>query len=212
MAYERVFEKRIMAARAEELKQQRNNYLLEIAFNFIWGASPIACVVVSFFMYTKVMGRALTPSVAFTALAVFHELEFAINVLPDTFISALQCFVSLRRIEKYLDMPDVDNIGTENQIVELDGKAHFKEDKPSIACINATISWPSADAIESGDLSSTSGVRTPGGRTPARKFMMPDVSIDFPVGELTLISGPLGSGKTLLLLGKLLALRVDCFG
>lgn len=98
MAYEKVFEKRILEARAEELRQQRKNYFLEVAFNFIWGASPIACVLVSFFVYVKIMGQPLTPSTAFTSLAVFHELEYAINVLPDTFISALQCFVSLRRI------------------------------------------------------------------------------------------------------------------
>lgn len=100
MAYEGVFEKRILRAREEELKQQRTVYFLEVAFNFIWGASPIACVLVSFFVYVKVMGQPLTPSIAFTSLAVFHELEYAINVLPDTFISALQCFVSLRRIGK----------------------------------------------------------------------------------------------------------------
>lgn len=101
MAYENIFEKRILEAREEELKQQRSIYFLEVAFNFIWGASPIACVLVSFFVYVKVMGQPLTPSIAFTSLAVFHELEYAINVLPDTFISALQCFVSLRRIGEY---------------------------------------------------------------------------------------------------------------
>ena len=98
MAYEKPFEQRILRAREEEIRQQRFNYLLEVAFNFIWNTSPIACVLVSFFVFTKVMHRDLTPSIAFTSLAVFNELRFAINVLPDTFISALQCYVSLRRI------------------------------------------------------------------------------------------------------------------
>ena len=75
MAYEKPFEERILRAREEELKQQRYIYLLEVAFNFIWGSSPVACVVVSFYVYTKIMGRDLTPSIAFTSLAVFHELE-----------------------------------------------------------------------------------------------------------------------------------------
>lgn len=80
MAYERPFEKRILKVREEELEQQRKNYFLEVAFNFIWGASPIACVLVSFFVYVKIMGKPLTPSIAFTSLAVFNELEYAINV------------------------------------------------------------------------------------------------------------------------------------
>ena len=34
MAWEAPFEKRIMDARDEELKQQRNNYILEVFFEF----------------------------------------------------------------------------------------------------------------------------------------------------------------------------------
>lgn len=203
MAYERAFEKRILSARGEELRQQRNTYLLEVAFNLIWGVSPIVCILTSFFVYTKIMQRDLTPSIAFTALAVFHELTFAINVLPDTFISALQCFVSLRRVERYLETPDVENVGTENQIVELHAPVRSTLVDPPIAFVNATITWPSADPEASTGLSPMLGTRTPGGRTPGgRKFIMPDVSVDFPLGEMTLISGSLGSGKTLLLLGK----------
>jgi ABC-type bacteriocin/lantibiotic exporter with double-glycine peptidase domain len=102
MAYERAFEQRILKAREEEIRQQRKNYMLEVAFNLIWSTSPITCVLVSFFVYTKIMHQSLTPSIAFTSLAVFHELEYAINVLPDTFISALQCFVSIKRIRRFL--------------------------------------------------------------------------------------------------------------
>lgn len=98
MAYERPFEQRILKARDEELRQQRSIYMLEVLWDFIWGASPIACIVVSFYVYTKIMERDLTPAVAFTSLAIFNELRFAINALPDTFVSALQCYVSLLRI------------------------------------------------------------------------------------------------------------------
>jgi hypothetical protein len=74
---------------------------------------------------------------------------------------------------------------------------------PPVAFVNATVTWPSADVEEESDGSSPRlGTMTPGGRTPGhRKFIMPDLSVDFPVGELTLVCGPLGSGKTLLLLG-----------
>lgn len=204
MAYERPFEQRILKARDEELKQQRKIYMLEVAFNFIWGASPVACVLVAFFVYTKVMKQDLTPSIAFTSLAVFNELRYAINVLPDTFISALQCFVSLRRITTYLNLPDVENVGGEDQIVSLNAPQRFADPHPPVAFVNATVTWPSAQDPDDSDLPSpTSGFRTPGGRTPGRKFMMPDLHVDFPVGELTLVCGPLGSGKTLLLLALL---------
>lgn len=44
------------------------HYIDQISFNFIWLASPIFCVLVSFLWYTKVAGNELTPAVAFTSL------------------------------------------------------------------------------------------------------------------------------------------------
>jgi hypothetical protein len=40
--------------------------------------------------YTLVAGKTLTPSIAFTSIAVFDELRFALANLPETFIQALQ--------------------------------------------------------------------------------------------------------------------------
>lgn len=40
--------------------------------------------------YTLVAGKTLTPSVAFTSIAVFDELRFALANLPETFLQALQ--------------------------------------------------------------------------------------------------------------------------
>lgn len=45
-----------------------------------------------------------------SAVAVFAELRFALNALPETFISVLQGFVSLRRIEKYLATAEVEPV------------------------------------------------------------------------------------------------------
>ena len=107
----------------------------------------------------------------------------------------------------------MDNIGTDEEVVALKGQSDFPESAPLVAFVNATVTWPAAQAggIESSSSSSPSGsrtpgldTRTPGGRTPGgRKFLMSDLSVDFPIGELSLVCGPLGSGKTLLLLGKL---------
>ena len=56
-----------MEGRAEELKEQRNNYALEIAFDALWSLSPVISVVVAFLVYTKIQGHVLTPSIAFTS-------------------------------------------------------------------------------------------------------------------------------------------------
>ncbi|KAH8926904.1 P-loop containing nucleoside triphosphate hydrolase protein [Atractiella rhizophila] len=183
MAWERPFENRIMAARGEELRQQRNNFLLEIAFNFTWATSPVICILVTFLVYTKVEGHELTPARAFTALAVFNELKFALNIIPETFIQGIQTLVSLRRIEKYLASDEVENtIETVQEQKAFDHPIGFR---------NASVTWPASVA---------STLKDP---SQGRTFTMSNLNMEFPEKHLSLICGPLGSGKTLLLLSLL---------
>lgn len=129
-------------------------------------------------------------------------MKFALNALPETLINMLQVcsneampfnlpiplqsFVSLRRIEKYLQSAEV-------ALVPPLGEFY-----PPIAFRGATVTWPQ-DRARSGTASTSamSSVST----TPKTKFMLTNLDIDFPKGELTLVCGKLGSGKTLLLLG-----------
>ncbi|KAI5122627.1 hypothetical protein M0805_008716 [Coniferiporia weirii] len=196
MAWERSFEKRVLKIREKELKYQRLNYIIETVFNSIWSASPLLVTLVSFWHFTVIRGQTLTPSRAFTSIAIFSELKFALNALPETLINMLQGFVSLRRIEKYLNTAEVENVKP------LDGEAH------PIVFQSATVSWPQEKSGSSSAASSTAS-------TPRRKFSLIDLTLDFPLGELSLICGKLGSGKTLLLLSLLgevdiLAGRVSC--
>ncbi|KAH9932956.1 multidrug resistance-associated ABC transporter [Fomitopsis serialis] len=184
MAWERSFEARVMKVRAKELKYQKLNYHIEVIFNAIWGASPIIVALVSFWHFAVVRGQVLTPSIAFTSISVFNELKFALNALPETFINMLQSMVSMRRIEKYLH-------GAEVAVVEL-----LSQQSQAITLQNATITWPQ-DRVRGASATPSAA------STPKQKFVLLDLSIDFPVGELSLICGKLGSGKSLLLLALL---------
>lgn len=91
MAWERSFESRVQTIRRNELSWQARNYQIEVAFNCIWALTPVVVTVVSFLVsvmsetawayvhypqhYTLVRGQQLTPSVAFTSVAVFAELR-----------------------------------------------------------------------------------------------------------------------------------------
>ncbi|KAG8904640.1 hypothetical protein FRB99_001405, partial [Tulasnella sp. 403] len=185
MAWERSFEKRVLAIRAKELSFQRRNYYIEVLFNFIWAGSPILVTLVSFWHYAVIRKMSLTPSIAFTSLSVFMELKFALNTLPETFINMLQSLVSLRRIENYLHLQEVQPVPPLHEQADL-----------GIVLRNATISWP-----QNGKMSSS--VASTAAPSPRRKFILVDLNLDLPMGGLTLICGKLGSGKTLLLLALL---------
>ncbi|KAF8518400.1 multidrug resistance-associated ABC transporter [Hysterangium stoloniferum] len=183
MAWERNFEKKVLKIREKELYFQRRNYIIETLFNIIWNASPVVVTLVSFWHFTVVRQQALTPSIAFTSIAIFTEMKFALNALPETFINMLQSIVSIRRIEKYLGSAEVAAVPP------------LESQDLTIAFNNATITWPQ----DRGSGSTSSSLSS----TPRHKFILVDITLKFPEGEFSLICGRLGSGKTLLLLSLL---------
>jgi len=76
-----------------------------------------------------------------------------------------------------------------------------------VAFKDATVTWPRADQQEP---ITSNGVATNGNGSSSRasslaapkSFELQDIDVEFPKGELSLICGRLGSGKTLMLLGK----------
>lgn len=76
-----------------------------------------------------------------------------------------------------------------SSVPALNGEHH------PVALQSATITWPH-DRGSGDDSNSVSAAST-----PRRKFILVDLTLDFPLGELSLVCGKLGSGKTLLLLG-----------
>ncbi|KAM0789106.1 hypothetical protein ACM66B_003161 [Microbotryomycetes sp. NB124-2] len=197
MAFETPFEKRIMESRKTELGHLRRNFLLEVAFNGIWSVSPILCVLVSFYVYVVVMKQELTPSKAFASLAVWNELRFALNVIPEIVVDAIQCLTSLRRIDVYLHTPEVSmSPGAPNlaniEPVPVENRIAFN---------SATVTWPR----QAEDASTKDADTAPSGTlTPApRGFELQDIDAMFPIGEMSLICGSLGAGKTLMLLALL---------
>ncbi|GAA6024648.1 hypothetical protein JCM8202_000420 [Rhodotorula sphaerocarpa] len=201
-AFERAFEKRILAARSDELAALRYNYFLEVSFQGIWTISPILCVLVSFWAYTSpfLMNRVLTPSTAFAALAVWNELRFALNVVPDILQSALQSLVSLRRMEAYLRMPEIEHLPPVDDSANDEPPQTPPDvaDEEPVRFEHATITWPSDQTdAEKEAVAEDDAVEQ------VKTFELQDLSIDFPKGALTLVCGRLGSGKTLLLLSLL---------
>lgn len=98
--------------------------------------------------------------------------ELMTDLLLNLTINIHQSFVSLRRIERYLGCAEV----------------AFSTNPPSdvIALRSAFITWPQEQRHMSD--------------SPPR-FILQDITLEFPPGQLSLICGRLGSGKSLLLLG-----------
>lgn len=81
-----------------------------------------------------ILNKELIPSIAFTALGVFSELEGTLSMIPELATDLLDAYVSVNRIEEFLKAPEkLDDLGQGESVV-------FK---------NASIAWPSDEDEES---------------------------------------------------------------
>lgn len=153
-----------------------NNAVFLTVFLF---SAPILVTLVSFFSFTKIEGKELTAPIAFTVISIFSELRYALNVIPECIIDGISAYSSLKRIERFLDEDEIDPVPPQNPLDPVDIGFH-----------NATIGWKKPTSNQGDDEEETS-------------FILKDINVHFPNGELSLISGSTGAGKTLMLLGLL---------
>jgi ABC-type multidrug transport system fused ATPase/permease subunit len=162
--------------RITELKHLRDRYIIWAIAATTWSGAPVVITFLTFLVYTLVEKKDLIPSIAFTALSLFSLLRIPLDQLADMVAHVQEAKVSVDRVEEYLNEPETDKY---NQL-ETD---EFDEDgDPLIGFEHGTFSWGGRDAED---------------------FKMIDLNMLFKVGQLNVIIGPTGSGKTSLLMALL---------
>jgi ABC-type multidrug transport system fused ATPase/permease subunit len=177
-AWEKEFKKRVSDARGSELTSIRSRLMMFMWMGCAWFFIPVLIMVTVFYTYT--LSNALTASVAFTALALFNTFRGALDEFPFVISMMLQANVSVKRIESFMEEDEV----------ELPTTAihHDASSNTSTAigfANNATFSWDKP--------SKEGGNVTPG------KANLKNLNLSFPVGKLSIVCGPTGSGKTTLI-------------
>ncbi|KAG0245229.1 hypothetical protein BGW41_002698 [Actinomortierella wolfii] len=201
-SWESNFYKKIDEARERELAQLWSRYFLWIFGAGLWFATPVIVTVTTFFVYTRVLGNVLTAEVAFPAIAFINVLRQPMDAFPEVLSVCLRARVSSGRIDRFLDEEEV----------EVYSKAKPRKTLPSDPIIgfkNATFTYASKSEQAMIDAATRSGNTLTG-----HYFELKDLNLEFPVGELSVIAGPTGSGKTtmlLALLGEISAVNGQAF-
>ncbi|KAK7205296.1 P-loop containing nucleoside triphosphate hydrolase protein, partial [Myxozyma melibiosi] len=164
-----------MAIRAREISGLIYHFMLYTAGSIIWYGTPLLLAVVTFSAYTLIAGHELKASVAFSCLSLINIVRKPIERLATSITEIMSAKVSLDRMQTFLEE-------------EPTGKYRVLSvprgpESPYIGFENASFTW--------------------GPRTDVGKFALWDLSIDFPVGKLTVVIGPTGSGKSSLLMALL---------
>jgi ABC-type multidrug transport system fused ATPase/permease subunit len=192
-AWEQRFIGIVNEKRYSELKHLRRRYILWAVAATIWSGTPIFITFLSFFVYTQVEKKPLIPSVAFTALSLFQILRIPLDSLADMVAHAQESKVSVDRIEEYLAEPETDKYS------QLSARKEGEDGQPFIGFENGTFSWGGTDMKD---------------QTAADAFKLMDLDLKFRAGNLNVVVGPTGSGKTSLLmalLGEMTKLKGSVF-
>ncbi|KAG0309742.1 hypothetical protein BGZ98_008878 [Dissophora globulifera] len=216
--WESKFEEKITVAREKELQRTKESYKKIVMTDIVWMIMPLLNIVVILTAYTKLFGHEINASRMFTTLALFNIMRQALNNLPWNIKSTMQAMVSLGRINSFLAEEE---ILKDTVVTKIDGKARVDSSLPTVGFVNASFVWPNkeneqAAAKKETKLTWTQRIKAKFSRTPKpaeepvaepeavkERFKLKNVTADFPVGQLSLIVGPTGSGKSALLLALL---------
>lgn len=126
-AQEQQWQNKIGQKRNQELKTQWRVFCLDAMLIGIWTLGPVLLSAVSLTVYA-VLNQSLSASVAFTTLTVMGTIEATLAVLPELIADGLEAWVSVKRIDEYLQAPERD------EYLRVGPKISFK---------NASVAWPS---------------------------------------------------------------------
>ncbi|RDW35808.1 P-loop containing nucleoside triphosphate hydrolase protein [Yarrowia lipolytica] len=173
-AWEDKFIDGVNEVREKELKLLRRRAITWAGAGLFWYMAPSLVTVASFGVYTSVLGHKLTSPIAFTALSLFNIMRIPMAQFTEMLAAVLQSKVSIDRVEKFLSEDET------SKYVQLCNPVRGPN-SPYIGFENATVSWGKKES----------------------DFKLRDLNLSFKVGQLNLVIGPTGSGKTSLLLGLL---------
>lgn len=184
-AWEKKFAESVLKIREEELHHLRYRYILWTWSTLVYFTIPIFVTILTFATYIFVQQHLLTAPIAFTVLALLNVMRNPLEQLAEILTELLQAKVSLNRIDDFLNERETSKYQQLKQHVnDTDSTASAV---PRIGFENATFSWESSDILA----------------TSKTDFKLRNIDISFKVGELNVIVGPTGSGKTSLLLALL---------
>ncbi|XP_076628531.1 ATP-binding cassette sub-family C member 10 [Colletes latitarsis] len=199
--WEDQFLRNILKVRDNEIKHLSARKYLDALCVYFWATTPILISILTFTTYVF-LGNKLDAKTVFTTMALLNMLIGPLNEFPWVLNGLTEAWVSLKRIQKMLDLPDVDM------------SSYYIQSASGVDLMlqNVTLSVHRKQGMKQNGFDSPKSIDTPSTSSDSRKtvtfeddgiFNLHDINITVPKGHLIGIMGKVGSGKTLLLDGIL---------
>ncbi|CAB1346304.1 unnamed protein product, partial [Coregonus sp. 'balchen'] len=175
-AWENIFCDSVEDTRGKELTSLRTFALYTSMSIFMNTALPIAAVLATFVSHALINETRPSPSEAFAALALFHILVTPLFLLSTVVRFAVKAMVSVQKLGEFLQSDEIGDDSWRNGDMSVSLEACKKH----------------PGAVNSGFFTWGSNLST-----------LSDINICIPTGQLTMIVGQVGCGKSSLLLAML---------
>ncbi|XP_053376083.1 multidrug resistance-associated protein 1-like isoform X1 [Mercenaria mercenaria] len=107
-AWEMAFGEKILELRKDEISILRKQKIFGLIGSLCWRLAPVMMTLVTFGVYVNISANhMLTAETAFRAMATFGMLTHTFNALPHIVCHFLRSFVSIRRVEKFLNNDEI---------------------------------------------------------------------------------------------------------
>ena len=178
-AWESKFFDRMSVARKNELHVLAQRFATNVVQNIIIWNTPVLVTASAFAIHSLVLKHPLTADRAFSSLILFNMLRDPLALFQDTLTRLLQSYTSCVRIQAFLEEPDT----LKYKQISRPGPAD-----PAIGFEDAFVGYATPDEIKDAEF---------------EPFRLGKLNLAFPTGSLSVITGPVGSGKTTLILSLL---------
>merc|ERR1739845_242587 len=123
-AWEKPFGKEVSEIRAKEMDAlTKMAFTVAVGFSIILLSTPIVQAIFVFVTYVKIQPEPLTAATPFTTVALFSLMRFPFAFMPMGLLQYIQSRISLRRLERYLALPEL-----KNYILNTPHPDHNKDD------------------------------------------------------------------------------------
>lgn len=198
--WEEHFLRNIFKIRENEVKYLRGRKYLDALCVYFWATTPVIIAILTFATYV-LLGNELDAKTVFTSMALLNMLIGPLNAFPWVLNGLTEAWVSLKRIQRMLDLPD------------MDASLYYTDITPDVDLllqnVTLTVNRPRNNDIAT---NASPKVVSPSSSTDIKKsvtfedddvFALYNINLSIQKGQLIGVMGKIGSGKTLLLDGIL---------
>lgn len=187
-AWEDVFIEKIRTCRKDEVNFLRKRKYLDALCVYFWATTPVLMSFLTFGV-SVLMGNPLIAASTYTSVALLNMLIGPLNAFPWVLNGIIEAWVSLKRVQELIDLPNLDFSSFYNPIIKSTGYESSTKLDDRLVVLE----------MKSATFEHENGTKQNNNSHQQEKFRLDNVNFTVRKGDLICLEGPVGGGKSALI-------------